>query len=117
MKVVSSNSETDLARERARSDAQFAMRALSANILRIVRGAGAPHDLLRQMRALEDAMLAHWEADRSWPLAEISGAVWLHEDETLEGQALRKIYDMMRAAGAKPPVSYWQRMFVFRSGW
>lgn len=55
------------------------MRVLGANILRVVRGAGAPHDLLRQMRALEDAMFAHWEADRTWPLSEISAAVWVHE--------------------------------------
>ncbi len=80
MRVVSSNTEEDLARERARYDAEFAMRNLTANILRIVRGAGAPHELRRQMHALEEAMQAHWAADRTWPISDIAAAVYLREE-------------------------------------
>lgn len=60
-------------------EAEVAMRDLAANILRIIRGAGAPYELRRQMARLDQAMNDHWEAARQWPYSEIAGAVYLHE--------------------------------------
>ncbi len=60
-------------------DAEVAMRELAANVLRIVRGAGAPYYLRRQMIALLTAMEAHWKADRTWPLQDMTRAVYMHD--------------------------------------
>ncbi len=60
MRVVSENSAEDLARVRAEARVDGALRELAANMLRVVRGAGRPYELLRQA----DRFLAVCEAYR-----------------------------------------------------
>jgi len=62
MRVVSENSETDIARSRALIDVECALRELAANTLRVIRGAGEPDELGEQMIKVLDAMFAHRDA-------------------------------------------------------
>lgn len=55
MRVVSSNTEADIARERAVRDLEWPLRELAANLLRVMRGAGKAYLLGRQMVDVIDA--------------------------------------------------------------
>jgi hypothetical protein len=56
MHIASENSEADLARQRASDQVRWRVRELTANLLRITRGAGKPYDVLGQMSDLAEAM-------------------------------------------------------------
>lgn len=96
MRIVSENSEQDLARLRAEGDARRAVSELTANLLRITRGAGKPDEIARHLSALATAMQEHWDAAKFWPYDELADELrcdnreWLPEwrmrtsDEELE---------------------------------
>jgi hypothetical protein len=56
MEIVSQNSDADIAKNEAPEDLGWPLRRLTANLLRIVRGAGAPYELPRQIRAVLGAL-------------------------------------------------------------
>lgn len=70
MKVVSSYSDSQLACRRAKDDVAEAIRNLTANLLRVTRGAGKAHEIRRQAIVLIAAMQAHWDACGMWPSSE-----------------------------------------------
>jgi len=61
VRVVSENSETDLQRKRAESRLDQSLRELTANLLRVVRGAGRAYDVEDQIRKAADAFGAFRE--------------------------------------------------------
>lgn len=73
MKLVSDRSAADIERERAESEAAYALQQLAANIMRVAAGAGEPVSLYPQLHACCVAMSRaisaepdysprHWEA-------------------------------------------------------
>ncbi|MGE7152336.1 hypothetical protein ACQKJ1_01165 [Methylorubrum rhodesianum] len=59
MRLVSEQSEAEFALRQASSELTTQLRALTANLMRISRGAGAPHQLAEQMTACLDALAAY----------------------------------------------------------
>jgi hypothetical protein len=70
MRIVSEKSEADLARERASDRVGWKLRELTANLLRITRGAGKPEEIMRQMNGLTAAIQSFWEAVGLSPYAD-----------------------------------------------
>jgi hypothetical protein len=71
MRIVSENSETDLARQRALDQVDWKIRELTANLLRITRGAGKPYEIMQQMMQLaygltRMSLLAHSTSRMTW---------------------------------------------------
>ncbi len=62
MKLVSEQSEGDVARRRALDELGLHLRALTANLMRVSRGAGAPHYIAGQMVDCLEAMEAYRSA-------------------------------------------------------
>jgi hypothetical protein len=81
MRVVSSQSEEKVRRKRARDDLVWPLRSLTANLLRIIRGSGKPHLLMKQMDACLNALGAFVEAHGSAPSAHEISKI-LDPDET-----------------------------------
>lgn len=75
LRVVSETPEIEIKRKRAEEDLDLPFRELAANVLRIVRGAGKPEDLLDQMQHAIDVSAQHRQVHGAWPapstLAEI----------------------------------------------
>lgn len=59
MKFVAENSASDIEAHHARLRAEHAVQELAANLLRIVRGAGKPYDLVRNVSDLIHAVVAY----------------------------------------------------------
>lgn len=74
MRIVSENSDQDLARVRAEGRVDRALCELAANILRVVRGAGRPYELGRQAAGFVAACEAYREAVGHYPPPEDLGA-------------------------------------------
>lgn len=70
MKIVSSTSDEEIAQQRATENLNHPLRTLAANLLRIVRGAGRPSELGRQMSDVIDRYIAYREAVGHWPPSE-----------------------------------------------
>jgi hypothetical protein len=68
-------------REWARSEFSWAIRDCAANVLRIIRGAGKPYELMRQMQKSLSAAVAFQEVHGYWPQDVIANDLRL-EDET-----------------------------------
>ncbi|WP_374572779.1 hypothetical protein [Phenylobacterium sp.] len=105
MRLVSDNSDADLAAGRARQELRRALRAVAANILRIVRGAGKPAELADQLDELQLAISAFQGVTGLPPTAEFSGMLELEEDRDvirgLNGRNLREhlaVKQMVRGA-------------------
>jgi hypothetical protein len=85
--VVSENSERDLARKRAMEAVDWALRDLTANLLRVARGAGKPHAIAEQARALAKAYERHRDVVGHDPdSADVSAALGL-DDNPPEGMS------------------------------
>ncbi len=85
MKVVSSNTETEVACHRAKDEVEWALRDLTANLIRVTRGAGRSHDIRRQMVLVLQAMQAHWDACGMWPSSyELDQMLSIRDDERLD---------------------------------
>lgn len=70
MRLVSSNSDADLSRKRELAAIATALRALAANILRVIRGAGRAGELPDQAVAFIDACINFKEATGNYPFAD-----------------------------------------------
>jgi hypothetical protein len=80
LKIVSNNSEQEIAGNRAREEAEQAAVDLTANLIRIVRGAGRPHDIREQILRLALAMEAHREAGFGFPVDAMAEAIRLPDE-------------------------------------
>jgi hypothetical protein len=69
VRVVSNQSEADIRRNQTREDLAWPLRQLTANLLRIVRGAGKPHYLAHQLEACLKVLSAYVEAHGTLPPA------------------------------------------------
>lgn len=67
MRTVSDNSEADIARHEALILVESGLRELTANLLRIIRGAGKPHEIMHQMVDLAEAIQTYQAAVGSPP--------------------------------------------------
>lgn len=70
MRLVSEQSEAEVGRHRALDQLTPALRHLTANLMRISRGAGHPHRLAEEMAACLGAMLAYEDAVGHGPATE-----------------------------------------------
>lgn len=70
MRVVAENSEVDMAKRQARDDLEWPMVQLAANMLRVVRGAGEPQSLPRQMVSVIKAVSAYHDVFGFYPSAD-----------------------------------------------
>lgn len=67
MKIVAENSESDIKRRQARDEVVWPLTELTANLLRVTRGAGKPYEIGRQAVALINAMQNHWDVVGQYP--------------------------------------------------
>lgn len=85
MRIVSENSEADIARERALKEIHWAVRELTANLLRVTRGAGRAYEIGSQAQSLVDAFMAYRAAAGYFPSSdEISRALSVSYDGDVE---------------------------------
>ena len=83
MRVVSENSEEDLARQDAEAQFGYALRDLTANLFRITRGAGKGYEVIPQLRQLSEAIAAFRDAFGHGPLSDLfNEALQVHDDLT-----------------------------------
>jgi hypothetical protein len=59
MRIVSENSEADIARNNATTDVYNSLRELTANLLRATRGAGRAWEIGRQAQALIESLIEY----------------------------------------------------------
>ncbi len=71
LKIVSSQTSTHIELNRAEGDLEFPFRDLAANVIRTVRGAGRPEDLVAQMSACLEAAEAYRKLTGHYPKAKI----------------------------------------------
>jgi hypothetical protein len=67
-------------RERAKREFSWAIRDTAANMLRIVRGAGKPYELLLQMKKAIDSAIKFQELHNHWPFDVISSDLLLDDE-------------------------------------
>ena len=104
MRIVSENTETEIARhqaeiarDRAMNEASWALRELTANLLRVTRGAGKPYEIVRQAQALIEAMIDYRDAAGYFPSSdELADALSAERDpeflERLSDENLAEYY-------------------------
>lgn len=106
VKIVSSNTDAELARRRALRDAEVALVDLTSNLLRIVRGAGKSYEVGRQAAAVVRAFQAHWDAANMYPSAgEIDEMLSLEREDFIfdrygEAEAMRILAQRQIIRGA-----------------
>jgi hypothetical protein len=59
MRIVSSQTEAQIKAERAKADFEYALRETTANLLRVIRGAGRPFEVAQQIKKCAEAIQAH----------------------------------------------------------
>lgn len=67
IRIISKQSEADIAKNRSEEEIGIALRALAANMLRVIRGAGKAYDLAREMNSCLKAFQAYYDAHNVWP--------------------------------------------------
>lgn len=77
-------------REWARGDFSWAIREVAANMLRIVRGAGKPHELLLQMKKAIDTAVKFEEVHGHWPHDVIANVLQIQSEDEKRYDDLRE---------------------------
>ncbi|WP_128925756.1 hypothetical protein [Bradyrhizobium guangxiense] len=77
---VQAHEEQVRRREWAKGDISWAVRECAANLLRIVRGAGKPHELLLQMKKVIDSAVKFQEVHGYWPDDVIAAELHLDDE-------------------------------------
>jgi hypothetical protein len=111
LKVIEGNGpekeekERQQALEWAKDDFSWAIREVAANMLRIIRGAGKPYELLLQMKRAIDAAIKFQEVHQHWPQDVIANELRVQcEDEKIyagfrEGKFIQADLDRWRDDG------------------
>lgn len=81
LRIASERSDEDIRRTRAEQALVAPFRILAANMLRIMRGAGKPDDLLLHMQEVINAAVEFKSASGRWPSAELISSVLVVEGE------------------------------------
>lgn len=81
LEIVSSQTDADLAEREARSKADWALRELTANLLRVAAGAGRPHSITGQIVDALNAFHAYRMEVGHYPDAQIIADALDYEDE------------------------------------
>lgn len=84
MRVVSDNTEKDIAKHRLEHEVEWAMRELTANLLRITRGAGKSYDVLSQAHRLIDLSVKFKDLTGVWPYSEMERAICMRGEGRFE---------------------------------
>jgi hypothetical protein len=101
MRIVSENSEADLAHQRAMAPVDWALRDLAANLMRVTRGAGRPHYVGRQAQALVEALSEYRDAIGYFPSPEeIANALAIERSPERIEQMSDEEFDLFRAEHA-----------------
>jgi hypothetical protein len=66
-RLVNADSQAQIDRERSAAAVSWSLRDLAANLLRIIRGAGKPEGIVRQIDELVRVLVAHKDATGQWP--------------------------------------------------
>lgn len=80
MRIVSEKSEADVAHHHALERVEWRLRELAANLLRIIRGAGKPYEMMLQMAELVEAIQAYQAVVGRAPWEEFNRAVDVSRD-------------------------------------
>lgn len=64
-----------LAQDRVRSQAEYALRDLTANLIRVTRGAGKPYEIGVQCARIVEVFEAYHDAFGSWPSSDWASSV------------------------------------------
>lgn len=82
MRIVSENSDAEIAAARARDEIVWPLRELAANLMRVIRGAGKPYDIGKQAAAVVSAFVDYREVVGAYPTSyEITHALRLDTDK------------------------------------
>ena len=73
--------ERQRARERAEDEFSWAIREVAANMLRIIRGAGKPYELVLQMQRAIDAAVKFREVHQYWPQEVITNDLQIQSED------------------------------------
>ena len=73
--------ERQRARDRAKDDFSWAIREVAANMLRIIRGAGKPYELLPQMQRAINAAVKFKEVHQHWPQEVITNDLQIQSED------------------------------------
>lgn len=97
LQVVAENTPAALVENEAVERLTWALRELTANLLRIVRGAGKPHDIVTHLDAVVETIARYRDIVGRWPLPDqISEALSIERDEEwqqrLMGPRLDRFY-------------------------
>lgn len=83
VRLASSNSERDTARHEAAEAIEWPLRELAANFMRVIRGAGKPHEIGRQCVRVVERFNSYRDAHGCYPSSfEIMEALRLNKDES-----------------------------------
>jgi hypothetical protein len=80
MRIVSEKSEADVAHHHALERVERRLRELAANLLRIIRGAGKPYEMILQMVELVEAIQAYQAVVGRAPWEEFNRALDVSRD-------------------------------------
>lgn len=95
--VAADNTQQDIAQHIARQEIGFPLRMLAANLIRVVRGAGAPYDVGRQCVAVIEALEKYRKVVGSYPSShEIQDALELVRPEFDGSESDSAIFAMTR---------------------
>src|SRR5258708_35983939 len=99
MEIVADNSEKDLQLKRAQGEIHFALRALTANLFRVTRGAGKPGEIVAQTVELRDALALFVEAAKHLPPADALQAALNIQPELRDRRSIVEDFSPGNAAG------------------
>jgi hypothetical protein len=83
MEIVSARTDEDIAREDAANRLRKAAKRLSANLLRVVRGAGEPFQMFAQCHEYLEAAQQFFDTHRMWPTHETVEAICIRRLDPL----------------------------------
>jgi hypothetical protein len=84
MKLVAENSNLEIERRRALRQVHRTLQELTANLMRVSRGGGDPHDIVGHIQAFASSMVDHHkQTGKSVPVDEFSAALSVSTDAEL----------------------------------
>lgn len=98
MEVVAKNSGSDIARQRAWAEVRWAAREMAANLIRVVRGAGKPHEIGLHAQDFLDAYVRYREVTGAFPSPDdLAAALSINPDPKMLTQARSDEFSRMGA--------------------